>query len=533
MTLKKHGTADAQVRGIAAEVDRAIQSSDWEAARRGLVILLDRQPGDAASWIQLSYVESYLGHYRKAREAALRASRLGPGDIDTAKDVLARLRTFNLVEDMRRYLAGLGPVERLPIMLLLSAAAHFSSINEQTTALRMLDQARNADPDFPPTLVARAQVLMYLGRLQEAEADVTRALRRAPEIAQAWWLLSKLKRQTPETHHVDAMRRELARPGRRPGDVALLGHGLHKALDDMQHVDEAWHALDQGNRAKRATLDYRTEDSRALVDALVAMRGRDAADDASRGETRPIFIIGMHRSGTTLLEQMLDGHSAVHGAGELYDFTSAMRYVTDHHCQRVIDATIVARASAPGFDFAEVGQRYLDGIAWRLDGKRVLTDKLPSNFLNAGFICQALPQARLLHMVRDPVEVCFSNLRELFSGANPYSYDQIELADFYLEYHRLMAHWREAFPGRILDIRYDRLVRDPEAVIREVCDFCGLDFEPEMLAIANRKRGVSTASAVQVREGIQVRDVPKWKPYEAHLQPLIRRLREGGVLEER
>lgn len=533
MSLDKQNAKDADERRIAETVDRAIQSSDWTSAREGLSALLEKRPGDAGGWVQLSYVESYLGHYRGAREAALQASTLRPGDVEVAKDVLARLRTFNLVEAMRHYLARLGPVDRLPIMLLLSAASHFSSINDQATALRMLDQARNADPDFPSTLVARAQVLMYLGRLQDAEMDVMRALRRAPEIAQAWWLLSKLRRQTPETNHVDTMHRELARAGRRPADAALLGHGLHKELDDMQRINEAWNALDDGNRAKRATLNYRPEESRALVDSLLEVRRGTEGPASGREGTMPIFIIGMHRSGTTLLEQMLDGHSAVHGAGELYDFTSAMRYVTDHHCQGVIDATIVARASAPGFDFAEVGQRYLDGIAWRLDGKRVLTDKLPSNFLNAGFICQALPQARLLHMVRDPVEVCFSNLRELFSGANPYSYDQIELADFYLEYHRLMAHWREAFPGRILDIRYDRLVRDPEAVIREVCDFCGLDFEPEMLAIANRKRGVSTASAVQVREGIQVRDVPKWKPYEAHLQPLIRRLREGGVLEER
>ena len=116
-------------------------------------------------------------------------------------------------------------------------------------------------------------------------------------------------------------------------------------------------------------------------------------------------------------------------------------------------------------------------------------------------------------------------------GPDALDHDQIELADFYIEYHKLMAHWRKTYPGRIFDIRYDRMVRDPEAVMREVCEFCALEFTPEMLAIGNRKRGVSTASAGQVREGIQVRDVPKWKPYETYLQPMITRLRQGGVLE--
>ena len=137
----------------------------------------------------------------------------------------------------------------------------------------------------------------------------------------------------------------------------------------------------------------------------------------------------MHRSGTTLLEQMLDGHPEVRALGELYDFTSAMRYATDHHCKGVIDATIVQRGRS--IDLGSAGKRYLDGVEWRVEGRRYFTDKLPSNFLNIGFIAHALPQARILHMVRDPVETCFSNLRELFSEANAHSYDLAELADYY------------------------------------------------------------------------------------------------------
>ena len=230
----------------------------------------------------------------------------------------------------------------------------------------------------------------------------------------------------------------------------------------------------------------------------------------------------MHRSGTTLLEQLLDGHSQVQGIGELYDFTAQMRYATDHHCRGVIDATIAERAG--GVDYRAVGEGYLAGLEWRLGERRCFTDKLPSNFLNLGFICSALPQARILHMVRDPLEVCFSNLRELFSDANPYSYDQRELAAYYRQYQRLMAHWRAQWGDRILDIEYTELTRDPETVMRRVTAFCGLEFEPAMMALGARTRGVATASAVQVRQGIVAREAPKWKPYEGYLQPLIEAL---------
>ena len=514
-------------------VERSMAAEDWAAAKDAIRQLLSLYPQDAHLWVQLSYVESFDGRYRDALAAASRAAKARPTSAEVVKDVLARLRTFNFVPAMHEYIERLGGAKRLPIPLLLSTASQLSSVNDQGRALKLLDEAKSADPNFPPTLVARAQVLMYLARFSEASADITKALANGgAAITQAWWVASRLAKATSAFNHVEEMDAQWVRHSASPADVALLGHALHKELDDLGRHEDAWQALERGNFAKRGLTQYDVASTERLFQTLRGVTPVEAHLQSAlvpSGPT-PIFIIGMHRSGTTLLEQMLDGNPQVMGVGELYDFTSAMRHVTDHHCQGVIDHTIVEHAAVAGFDYAEVGRRYIDGVRWRLNGKAFFTDKLPSNFLNAGFICQALPQAKLLHMVRDPVEVCFSNLRELFSNANPYSYDQIELADYYLQYHRLMAYWRDAFPDRIFDIRYDRMVREPEAVIREVCDFCDLKFDPEMLAIGNRKRGVATASAVQVREGIQVRDVPKWKPYEAQLQPLIQRLRDGGVL---
>jgi hypothetical protein len=348
---------------------------------------------------------------------------------------------------------------------------------------------------------------------------------RAPTHPQLYWLLAQMEKATPAANHVAAISRLLQQPGLAAKDAASLGFSLHKQLDELGDVDGAWRALEQACAAKRKLLNYDPRDSRKLVDALVALPPAPPVAPAEDGGRVPIFIVGMHRSGTTLLVQLLDGHSDVDGVGELYDFTSQMRKATDHHCRGPIDATIVARAGE--VDFAQVGRGYLAGMEWRLGKARHFTDKLPSNFLNIGFICRALPQAKILHMVRDPVETCFSNLRELFSEVNAYSYDQLELADFYLQYQRLMRHWHAAYPGRILDVDYAELTREPERVLRRVADFCGLAFEPGMLDLTARSRGVATASAVQVRQGVVAREKPKWAPYADYLRPLIQRLEAG------
>lgn len=506
-----------------------VQAKDWTGAATVLRQMLALQPGNAELLIQLSYMESGAGNYRAARQAIVDAAMRPPRHPEALGDLMARLRTFNEAEALDRLINGLGPIDRLPIPLLIQAGAQWSYLNEQERALRLLDEAKRGDPDYPPTLLARTQVLTYMGRVDDAQTDVDRAIRRAPQIAQAHWLRSRLRKQTPEQNHVAQISQELQRPNRSAADVSLLAFALHKELDDLGDHAGAWSALEQGCRAKRAALPYQRDDSRRLVDALIRL----PVDSGAAGEgvdtstPKPLFIVGMHRSGTSLLEQLLSGHDEVLATGELYDFTSAMRYGANHHCRGVIDQGIVDRAGA--VDFADVGKRYLDGIAWRLGGRRRFSDKLPSNFLNIGFICRALPQARILHLVRDPMETCFSNLRELFSDANAYSYDMGDLADYYQQYRRLMAHWHAAFPGRILDVRYDALTGDTDTAMREVAAFCGLDYRPAMANPDANRRAIATASAMQVRGGVVRRREPKWWPYRDQLAPLADALQAAGI----
>jgi len=497
--------------------ERLAAHRDFAQARQALHAARTLAPNDARAPLQLSYVESLDGHYRAARDAALQAHTLGPRSDAAMQELVRRLRTFNETGALRHCLQRLPPLREVSIPLLLTFAAQLSYLNRQDEALALLDEAVRGDPDYPPTLVSRGQVLTYLGRFDEAEADLTRCVRRAPELASAWWSLSRLRRQTPESNHIDAIRTQLSRPGRRAEDVALLAFALHKEFDDLGEAAAAWQALELGCRAKRSTLRYSASETATLVDALIAAPTPATPARDVDGAT-PIFIVGMHRSGTTLLEQLLAGHPGVAALGELYDFTSCMRYATDRHCRGVIDTTVAERAAHVAF--AEVGRNYLDGVAWRLDGETAFIDKLPTNFFHVGHICRALPHAKILHMRRDPMETCFSNLRELFSDANPHSYGQHELADYHGQYQRLMAHWHARFPGRVLDVDYAGLTADPEPAMRRVAAFCGLEFTPAMLDPRGEGRGVATASAVQVREGVRARAEPKWRRYAPWLEPL-------------
>jgi len=498
---------------------------DWGGAIATYEQVLAKVPNEPYTLVQLSYMHSLQGDYRRAAEFSLAAARTGTTDPTVLRELLPRLRTFNQVEEMLACIERAKPLSRMSIPLLIAVAAQLSYINLPERAISFLDEARRADPDYPTTLLARAQVLTYLGRFAEAEEDIVRGLRRAPEIAQGYWLQAWVRRQTADKNHVAAIKRELLRPNRTADDVALLSFALHKELDDLGEHEGAWLALVQGCRAKRSRINYDEQATQRLFDALSRFEPKrllQAETVSSEGPT-PIFIVGMHRSGTTLLEQMLAGHSQMSALGELYDFTSAMRHTTGHHCKGVIDHTIVDRAQT--VELASAGRRYLEGLGWRVQDGQFFTDKLPSNFLNIGFIAHALPQAKILHMVRDPVETCFSNLRELFSDANAFSYDPLELADYYRRYATLMQCWHTHFPGRILDVDYAKLLADPEAQLRKVAQFCGLPFENSMLDVSSRHRAVVTASAVQVRSDIRVPDRPKWLPYERWLAPMIERLR--------
>lgn len=484
--------------------------------RQALAMDRDHVP----SLIGLSTVLSRRGAHREAHAATLRAHAAKPQEPPLLYALAQRLRYFHEFQYLQDCLSHPRFPAEAPLQVVAKAVVMLSSIGAHQSAIGMAQHALARDPRHAASLYVRGNLHLFDGELDQADGCYEAALQADPQLLQSSWMLASVRTQTAESNHVDRLRRQLdqARPGGQ--GEAYVAFGLYKELHDLGQYDQAWQALARGCAVKRGTVRYSLAEDEALVDALM----RTCTEDFVAGTSNvvqpatPIFIVGMHRSGTTLLERILAGHSDVGDAGETSTFDAQMQLATDHAVMGQPDTELVRRAGS--IDYDEVARGYARQAAWLSGGKPFFTEKLPMNFWNVGFIARALPQARILHMVRDPVDTCFSNLRTLFAGVANYSYTQAELAGFYTQYRRLMDHWHSVLPGRVLDVAYSELVNHPEAVAARVSAHCGLPYQPVMVDVSRSTGRIATASAALARQGIRRDRGRAWAPYEAQLTPL-------------
>lgn len=410
-----------------------------------------------------------------------------------------------------------------PILTALGHVYQGLGLNDQ--ALQLMDRARATGYDNADFRYFRALQLQFNGHLADAEAEMESCLRLGPTFGRASLSLARIRKQTAESNHIDFIRSRLSTVPQGSEDHASFEFALHKELDDLGQLDEAWSALDRANAIMASRLPYDAAVEEALFDRVIErfdsafFSGESTVEPA--GPT-PIFIIGLPRSGTTLLERVLGSHSQVTSAGELTDLPRQLRWVADRQGHPLLDPELLD--DLPRIDFAELGRRYLEQSRWRANGRAYYIDKLPPNFMLVGCIRRALPDAKVVHMSRDPMDVCFSNYRAMFGDAYAYSYAFDRLAHHHRQYARLMNHWHEALPGFVLDLPYADLVGDTEAACRRLLEFCGLPFEADCLDHTLNPASVSTLSSAQVRQPIHARGLGEWRRYQQQLQPLRERL---------
>ena len=515
--------------------ERLLAQRDIASATRALETVVAQQPGHVMARLRLSTLATSQGRYRDSLEQLLAIAALQPPEADLLvliAGMLHRLGESRVALGCLQHPAVRANRDRA---LLEEAAQLATQMDSIELAETLLDQADAIGRPGADGLYTRATAQLFQGRIEAAEATLESCLSLAPNFVQAHWTLSRARRQDAASNHVSRLRAQVAaRPPDDPG-LPFLAFALFKELDDLGETDAAWTALQAGCRAKRARLDPRERDEIAAFQALSQIAPGDrvlatavSADAATHAAATPVFIVGMPRSGTTLLERILSAHPQVQDAGELDDFPLQMRWMANRFSKSFLDPAVIAAQTAA--DSAALGRRYLEHAAWRANGKSHFTDKLPLNFLHVGLIARALPQARILHMVRNPMDTCFSNLKELFADAYPHSYDQQEMAAHYGRYRRLMEHWHAGFPGRVHDVRYEDLVSDPEPVARAVMSFCGLAWQADSIRIEAREGAVTTASSVQVREPIHRRGIDGWRRYQSQLEPLRAALQADGWL---
>lgn len=370
----------------------------------------------------------------------------------------------------------------------------------------------------------------FTGELVKAEAQFDTCIELAPEQWVAYGLRSRLRRQTPDNNHVEALRALLAAHAA-DVDAQIHLHGaLGKECEDLGDYAAAFEHLRQGKAAARTRVDYRPEQDRALVDALIAAFPTTIATDGGYGSDEPIFVVGMPRSGTTLVERILSSHPDVHSAGELMDFGMQVGRLAPEGVPPRLCPPLLAHSAH--FDWHQLGLRYVDGSRPQTALKPRFVDKLPHNFLYLGLIAKALPNAKIVCLRRHPLDTCLGNFREVFaedSAAHGYSFDLLDIGRHYIQFDRLMAHWDAVLPGRILQLDYETLVAEQAAATRKLLDHCALEWHDACLDFQRNSSAVATASTAQVREGLHRRAVGRWEKFRPWLGELERLLDEAGI----
>lgn len=386
-------------------------------------------------------------------------------------------------------------------------------------------QARTLQPDDPPSLYNHATALTALGRLDEAEATLDRVIELAPQDADAWYNRATLRRQTPQRKHIAQLEERLAQVTANDEAHIALNYALSKEQEDLGEHAAAFAALKRGADARRQRMQYRVEDDLETMQLIAGTfdAGFFAQTHAGHDDARPLFVVGLPRSGTTLVDRILGAHPAVASRGESADLAQAVVRAASPAASK---AELVRRSAQA--DFAALGRDYASTLPAGAPARVI--DKTPGNFLYLALVAAALPQARIVHLRRNPMDACYAMYKTLFRMAYPFSYDLDDLARYWLGYDALMAHWRALLPpDRFLEIDYETLVDDQEAVSRRLLAHAGLAWDDACLHFERNPQPTLTASAAQVRQPIYRSSVGLWRRYERELAPLRRHFENAGV----
>ncbi len=457
--------------------------------------------------------------YGKAFDTYSAALRLRPGYVralsNRARVCLKAGRYAQAIEDAENSLA-LAPGDISTEFILGEAyAKHF----ELDKALACFDRILAVRPDLMPARIDRAGALVSLGRLDEARIAYEEILEADPTQVNVHFAISKLKKYTADDPHIAQMHRIADRDDLDPSSRAQLYFALATIHDKLGDTATAFDCYLKGNKVRHDENAYVFDtDIKRFQRLKDYFRGNPlpalAPLPESAGKRKPIFIVGMPRSGTTLTEQIISSHSQVHGAGELTAMGAVVGKWFNNDREPVVGAEVRTMLK-------HIRRTYLDDEHVASAPLPYVTDKMPMNFLNIGFMVAAFPDAPIIHLRRDPMAVCWSNYRQLFRAKGlKYAYDLETLGRYYRLYEDLMEFWHQQYPGRIYDLSYDALTQNQEEETRKLIAHCGLDWEDACLDFHKNKRSISTASATQVRQKMYKGSSQAWMKYKDHLAPL-------------
>ncbi|MFM5950151.1 MAG: tetratricopeptide repeat-containing sulfotransferase family protein [Novosphingobium sp.] len=506
------------------EAAMAMNANDIPRAEFLLRSLLKDDPFEVAAIRMLAEVAGRIGRYRDSEKLLRRALELSPG-FTAARANLALVlyrqnRATDAIAELDRVLAE---EPENPGHANLKAAA-FGRIGDFEEAIVLYEQVLARAPNQPRVWMSFGHMLKTVGRLDEGIAAYRKAIDLMPSLGEVWWSLANLKTVRFSDSDIAAMEAALGGAELAREDRFHLDFALGKAYEDRAQPEPAFGHYAAANALRRTELDYDADETERFVDQMIAVCTPELfAQHAAQGcdASDPIFVLGMPRAGSTLVEQILSSHSLIEGTTELPDIPALARKSADYPL------------NLPGLTAEQLvrqGEEFLRrSRIQRKTSRPFFIDKLPNNWMHVAYIRLILPNAKIIDARRHPLGCCFSNFKQHFAKGQAFSYSLDDLGRYYRDYVRLMDHFDRVRPGMFHRVIYERMVDDTETEVRSLLDFCGVEFEEACLAFHKTERAVRTPSSEQVRQPIFREGTEAWKPFSAYLDPLRAAL--GPVLD--
>jgi tetratricopeptide (TPR) repeat protein len=517
----KASAADPEV----AQAGKAILRSDLPTAERLCRAVLQRRPNDVSATRMLGEVALGVGALRDAEALFRRTLELAPAleyaRLNLAEVLLQQSRPADALAELDQLgskFAGYSETKTY-------RASALGLLGEYGRAIEVYREIVAAEPDNLQAWTSLAFQLKTIGEPEAAVEACRSALKANPADGEAWWMLADMKTHAFSDADIAALEAAIADPKASDDDRLRLHMALGKALEDRQNYDRSFEHYRTGNAVRAAQRPYDPAHLAQVIDRMEKLLTADFfAARAGGGDPAldPIFILGLPRSGSTLVEQILASHPLIDGTAELSDLHSlagSLEVGPQFRGPWRAYPDILAELSPERL--ADLGGQYLDSTrVQRKTDRPLFVDKMPNNWVHVGFIQLILPNAKIIDARRHPLACGFSNFKQFYARGHEFSYDLGTIAEYYRQYQRLMAHFDQVLPGRVLRVIHEDVVADPETQIRRMLDYIGVPFDEACVRFHDTKRSVRSASAEQVRRPIQADATELWRAYEAHLGPL-------------
>ena len=517
---------------LSEQARRAVQIQDWRTVAAYANAILQQFPQSAEGYFLTGLLEKVSNRPAKAAQAFERTLELDNKRYDAAVELANQYSIARRNGDAAKLISKYESMLVNSSMYLDLAGTVYSDIGMPQKAYPLYERANEIQPGIDLFQANLAACGVFLGKIERSRSIYKALLKRFPNHQRNHYQLARLEK-AKDTKHVAQMQ-EILKASNAPSDKNIfMYYALGKELEDLEQWEESFSYYKKGGDAVCSVAKYDITSDIALIDKIIQICNADWLKKGTAKKTKsgkkksPIFIVGLPRTGTTLTERIVSSHSQVETIGETQFLQMVLR--RESGVQSIESMNVEMIEALEKCDPELIAKGYIDSVNYRLGNEPFFIDKLPFNFLFLGFIAKAWPDAKIIHLGRNPMDACFSMYKQIFTWAYKFSYSLEGLGEYYVAYDRLRQHWRDVLKDRLIEVEYESLVSDPENQTRILLDKLGLSFEQSCLDFDKNQAPSATASSVQIREKAHSRSINKWQRFSKELKPLKDYLEKAGI----